>query len=98
MVDEAGLRELEPLARTHERALWSPSTAVADPVAVVEALAARVRERGDECVLDDDDSGKTADFWRLASHDDEIRFRRSCCSSDVPSHSEARVRGARGEA
>ena len=46
IVDEAGLRELEPLARTQERALWSPSTAVADPVAVVEALAARVRERG----------------------------------------------------
>ena len=44
MVDEADLRALEPLARTHERALWSPSTAVADPIAVVEALAARVRE------------------------------------------------------
>jgi L-2-hydroxyglutarate oxidase LhgO len=51
MVDEAGLRELEPLARTYERALWSPSTAVADPVAVVEALAARVRERGGEVRL-----------------------------------------------
>lgn len=51
MVDEAGLREIEPLARTHERALWSPSTAVADPVAVVEALAARVRERGGEVRL-----------------------------------------------
>jgi L-2-hydroxyglutarate oxidase LhgO len=51
MVDEAGLRELEPLARTHGRALWSPSTAVADPVAVVEALAARVRERGGEVRL-----------------------------------------------
>ncbi|MFZ4510332.1 MAG: FAD-dependent oxidoreductase, partial [Candidatus Nanopelagicales bacterium] len=24
MVDEAALREIEPLARTHERALWSP--------------------------------------------------------------------------
>lgn len=51
MVDVAGLRELEPLARTYERALWSPSTAVADPVAVVEALAARVRERGGEIRL-----------------------------------------------
>ena len=51
MVDEVGLREIEPLARTHERALWSPSTAVADPVAVVEALAARVRERGGEVRL-----------------------------------------------
>lgn len=46
LVDEAGLRDLEPLARTHGQALWSPSTAVASPVAVVEALAERVRERG----------------------------------------------------
>lgn len=45
-IDEAQLKELEPLARTHERALWSPSTAVADPVAVVKALAHRVIERG----------------------------------------------------
>ncbi|MFM7210528.1 MAG: NAD(P)/FAD-dependent oxidoreductase, partial [Actinomycetota bacterium] len=51
MVDEAGLRELEPLARTHERALWSPSTAVADSRAVVEALADRVRERGGDVRL-----------------------------------------------
>lgn len=45
-IDESQLRELEPLARTHEQALWSPTTAVADPVAVVEALARRVVERG----------------------------------------------------
>lgn len=51
MVDESGLRDLEPLARTCERALWSPSTAVADPVAVVESLAARVHERGGEVRL-----------------------------------------------
>lgn len=46
MVDADALCELEPLAVTHERALWSPTTAVADPVAVVEALAQRVRDRG----------------------------------------------------
>lgn len=51
MVDEAALHELEPLAHTHERALWSPTTAVADPVAVVEALAQRVRERGGDVRL-----------------------------------------------
>ena len=51
MVDAAGLRDLEPLARTVEQALWSPTTGVADPVAVVEALAARVRERGGQIVL-----------------------------------------------
>lgn len=46
LIDERQLAELEPLARTHEKALWSPNTAVADPVEVVEALAARVRSRG----------------------------------------------------
>jgi L-2-hydroxyglutarate oxidase len=46
VVDEAGLRDLEPLARTVERALWSPTTSVADPHAVIEALAARVRRAG----------------------------------------------------
>jgi (S)-2-hydroxyglutarate dehydrogenase len=46
LVDESGLRELEPLARTAGQALWSPTTAVADPRAVVSALADRVRERG----------------------------------------------------
>ena len=51
MVDEAGLRDIELLARTHERALWSPSTAVANPAAVVEALGDRVRERGGEIRL-----------------------------------------------
>ena len=40
------LAELEPLARTYERALWSPTTAVASPVAVVQGLAERVRRRG----------------------------------------------------
>ena len=51
MIDELQLKEIEPLARTHERALWSPSTAVADPVAVVKALGDRVRERGGEVRL-----------------------------------------------
>jgi (S)-2-hydroxyglutarate dehydrogenase len=46
LIDEDRLHELEPLARTHGAALWSPNTAVADPVAVVQALAERVRERG----------------------------------------------------
>lgn len=46
LIDEHGLAELEPLARTVEKALWSPSTAVASPGGVVEALADRVRERG----------------------------------------------------
>ena len=51
LVDEHGLAELEPLARTVGRALWSPTTAVADPVAVVRALAGRVERRGGQVRL-----------------------------------------------
>ena len=50
-VDEERARELEPLARTIGRALWSPTTSSADPQAVLDALAARVRRRGGEILL-----------------------------------------------
>src|SRR6056297_82482 len=46
LIDEAGLAELEPLARTVDKALWSPNTAVASSAGEVEGLAQRVRERG----------------------------------------------------
>jgi len=39
LIDAADLAEFEPLARTHEVALWSPKTAVASPTAVTEAVA-----------------------------------------------------------
>ena len=51
LVDEAQARELEPLARTVDRALWSPTTSSASPLAVLEALAARVRDRGGRLLL-----------------------------------------------
>ena len=51
LVDESGLADLEPLARTMGTALWSPTTAVADPVEVVTALARRVRDRGGRVLL-----------------------------------------------
>lgn len=38
LVDEKRLQELEPLAKTHQLALWSPNTAVADPKQVAQAL------------------------------------------------------------
>ncbi len=50
-IDEAQLHELEPLARTVSAALWSPTTGVANPVEVVNALAQRVRARGGEILL-----------------------------------------------
>ncbi|MDA2989127.1 MAG: FAD-dependent oxidoreductase, partial [Actinomycetota bacterium] len=57
LIDEAGLAELEPLARTVGNALWSPNTAVASPAGVVEALADRVRERGGRVVLGNEVTG-----------------------------------------
>ena len=51
LIDESGLAELEPLARTVGNALWSPNTAVASPAGVVQALADRVSERGGRVVL-----------------------------------------------
>ncbi|MBU6280267.1 MAG: L-2-hydroxyglutarate oxidase [Actinomycetales bacterium] len=51
LIDAAQLKALEPLAVTHEQALWSPSTAVADPIAVARALANRVRDRGGQVRL-----------------------------------------------
>ena len=40
------LAEFEPLARTVQVALWSPNTAVANPLAVTKALAAKVVREG----------------------------------------------------
>lgn len=50
LIDETQLRSLEPLARTAGQALWSPTTAVSSPSAVVEALAQRVTDRGGRVV------------------------------------------------
>jgi (S)-2-hydroxyglutarate dehydrogenase len=46
LIDEGELRDLEPLARTVGQALWSPTTSVANPYEVIEALAAQVRSAG----------------------------------------------------
>lgn len=63
-IDESQLRALEPLARTSTRALWSPTTGVADPSAVLDALAARVRERGGEIRLGEHVSAAGAGWLR----------------------------------
>ncbi|MCA9489754.1 MAG: L-2-hydroxyglutarate oxidase [Myxococcales bacterium] len=47
-VDAAEARRIEPRARTVERALWSPDTAVVSPGAVMSALAAELRDSGVE--------------------------------------------------
>lgn len=51
IIDEAQLAEIEPLARTHGKALWSPLTAVSSPTGVTRALADRVVDRGGEVRL-----------------------------------------------
>ncbi len=38
ILDEKKLSKFEPLAVTHEKFLWSPTTAVSDPVAIVNAM------------------------------------------------------------
>lgn len=48
-VEEA--REIDPAARTHERALFSPTTASVDPSEVTRALAADARASGVEMVF-----------------------------------------------
>jgi len=44
-------REIDPAARTHERALFSPTTASVDPAEVTRALASDAREAGVEILL-----------------------------------------------
>ena len=48
VIDENQLAEIEPLAKTHGKALWSPLTAVSSPTGVTQGLAERVLERGGE--------------------------------------------------
>lgn len=51
-VTAAEALELEPAARTFERALWSPSTASVDPEQVVASLAQDARDAGIEVLTD----------------------------------------------
>ena len=41
LLDESQLSRFEPLARTHNRFLWSPNTAISDPRAVTKAMVAK---------------------------------------------------------
>jgi len=38
LLDVSRLNKIEPLAVTHERFLWSPTTGVSDPIAIINAL------------------------------------------------------------
>lgn len=51
VVDEKDLARIEPEARTHKEALYSPATATIDPVEICERLAKELREDGVELWL-----------------------------------------------
>ena len=44
-------REIEPRVKTYQNALWSPSTATADPVIVLEAFRQEAEDRGIELLM-----------------------------------------------
>ncbi len=48
LISESDARQIEPLARTAQNALWSPTTGVADPKQVATALAQRLVRSGVE--------------------------------------------------
>lgn len=51
LLEKEQLFDLEPLAKTHSRFIWSPTTAVADPQAVIKVLANRVESLGGEIIF-----------------------------------------------
>ena len=51
IVDKQQLKELEPRAKTHEKALWSPSTGSASPQKVIKALEKDFLKLGGEIIL-----------------------------------------------
>jgi len=51
LLESNQLPKYEPLAITHKCFLWSPTTAVADPNQVIQALSEEVKSRGGEILL-----------------------------------------------
>lgn len=46
LLDKEELQKYEPLASTHQRFIWSPQTAVSDPIRVIEALRLEFLSQG----------------------------------------------------
>ena len=46
LIDEAEMREIEPNAMTHERALYSPNTATVDPIQVCQFMRQELEAKG----------------------------------------------------
>lgn len=51
LLEASQLSRVEPLARTHERFMWSPNTAISDSHAVIQAMANKFISRGGKIVL-----------------------------------------------
>lgn len=51
LLPETDLQRIEPLAATFQRFIWSPTTAVSDPIKVLLALGAEVRAKGGKILL-----------------------------------------------
>lgn len=51
LLQESQLSKYEPLARTHQSFIWSPSTAVSDPQKVLLALSSRVKAMNGQIIL-----------------------------------------------
>lgn len=51
ILDEKSLPKYEPLARTHERFLWSPNTAISDSKAIVNAMRIEFEKLGGKVML-----------------------------------------------
>lgn len=68
VIDENELLRLEPLARTCGRALWSPTTSVASPEAVVHALAQDITRRGASITSDGEVVGAGRGWVRTRDH------------------------------
>jgi len=54
LIDERRLYDLEPLAQTLDIALWSPNTAVADPLSVSRAIAMELEGLGVEVITSEE--------------------------------------------
>jgi L-2-hydroxyglutarate oxidase len=62
MVDAKEAREIEPRAKVHERAIWSPTTSTIDPRALMDSLLRDARDEGIDVLLSTPYRGQQAGF------------------------------------
>lgn len=73
MIDEKRLAELEPNAKTFDKALYSPTTAVVNPKEVVEHVASALQ--GKIQILLDEGFIKRADTYTISTTKQKIRYK-----------------------